>query len=590
MVIIAVFWFGKRDEVILDQLRSLVADVSAENVSMDGPIDFIVGNPISPHYTITQTSQHVLIGRCFSKKNYHTISEEDLLAVDRDTVESFMDDYWGCYLLFLSSPHRTSLTVIKDPVGQIPLFYMNYQEKCLILSTDLSILKEHMQTTRLNWDYLANFVLHGNLLTDQSAFEGINEVVSGCALEIDHHSLQQRVLWKPINYITPKASGPDCDALLIETLENVLRSWISPYKELFLEFSGGLDSSALLFCLQSSLRNDQSLTAVNIYNSRIKAATESFFARTISKEAGAYLHEIDSLHNLPLSPASPISRKPNKPSPLFTYMLMEQELYRLAKDKYAAQWICGNGGDEIFMCPPSPSLISDLVIDRGYEQMWQKINDLSYYYQIPLFSILGTLSKDLIRYGLRLPYQTVLQQPLSLTWMKKDLAEHLKKSMRHPFLTAFSGKISPGKWAQIEYMYKAISSIHQDIVPWEHARFYPLISQPMIECALSLPTYTLFEDGFDRYPFRRAISNHFKTNSVWRKDKGETSGVFQQGLIKNKKKVFELCLEGQFAQHGFIEKNILHETLDQLMHGNVESQWPIIHLMGAEMYIDWWGS
>ena len=89
--------------------------------------------------------------------------------------------------------------------------------------------------------------------------------------------------------------------------------------------------------------------------------------------------------------------------------------------------------------------------------------------------------------------------------------------------------------------------------------------------------------------FRKAISDTFKTDSVWRKDKGETSGIMQRGLKKNEKRILDLCLEGKMVKQGLINKDKLSAGILGVMNGQTDYLWAIINLICAEIFMNYWG-
>ena len=84
--------------------------------------------------------------------------------------------------------------------------------------------------------------------------------------------------------------------------------------------------------------------------------------------------------------------------------------------------------------------------------------------------------------------------------------------------------------------------------------YYPFLYEPVVEFALSFPTYELFDKGYDRYPLRKAVSEIFKTDTVWRRDKSQTTGLFQLGIKQNLDHVLDICLKGHFVKQGLIDK------------------------------------
>ena len=104
-----------------------------------------------------------------------------------------------------------------------------------------------------------------------------------------------------------------------------------------------------------------------------------------------------------------------------------------------------------------------------------------------------------------------------------------------------------------------------------------------------MPTYQTFSQGYNRFHFRRAMAKHKKGKYIWRKSKGETSGVMILNMRAHYDFMCKLLLEGKFAQQGLVNKQILLNSLNGFRHGKTDELWPLINLIAAEMWIQRWG-
>ena len=113
-----------------------------------------------------------------------------------------------------------------------------------------------------------------------------------------------------------------------------------------------------------------------------------------------------------------------------------------------------------------------------------------------------------------------------------------------------------------------------------------MFSQPIIELCLSISTFNTYEKGYDRYNFRKAITESFPqySTNLWRKDKGETTGVAQLCAKANKNYILALCMEGKCVQHGIINKNLLYDEIHSFMEGKPDYLWPISNLISLEIF------
>lgn len=101
-------------------------------------------------------------------------------------------------------------------------------------------------------------------------------------------------------------------------------------------------------------------------------------------------------------------------------------------------------------------------------------------------------------------------------------------------------------------------------------------------------THIHFHNGYDRYPLRQSISERFKTETVWRQDKSQTTGVIQLGVKKNLENVLGICLEGYFVKQGLVDKEGLRKTIMLIGNGDTKHLWHFIHLASTEIFLNMW--
>jgi len=559
----------------------------------DNYLHLITGNTSSDinQGNILKTENSLLVGKIFCKDNYKSITLQDLELIESN--KSFVDKYWGNYLLFKKDDNKKTLTILRDPVGQLPLFYTKLSTEEIVFSSEISVIWDVLKTKpSYNWSYFSSYVVHSFITTKQTPFEGIYELLHGCELNISKESIEESVVWNPLDYISEYNGLEDIQHKIIDTTTNVMKCWTSDFDNIFLDFSGGLDSSSLFFLLNKLLKPEQQLHPVNFFHPEVQSSDEREHAWKIAKEIGIDLIEFDNSKSLPLTPfEGKLGFKPNWPTSSLTHLSIEQNIFDLSKSCENTVSISGHGGDHIFLCPPPVKSLCDYFMEKGTKNFNSKLKEISSIYRKPLFPILKEMLKGVFSHYLLHSYK---QQSLKLDkyrkapWFNEEIYKLEKTIPPHPFFTTKTTKILPGKFNFIDGIYNGLSTIKGEVRNYQNPIFYPLFSQPLLELSLSIPTYESYSKGYDRYPFRKAISEYFKTNNVWRKDKGETSGIMQRGLKHNEKYILELCLEGNIVKTGLIDKNLLYKNINGMMNGQTDTQWPVSSLISAEIFMRFW--
>jgi asparagine synthase (glutamine-hydrolysing) len=89
----------------------------------------------------------------------------------------------------------------------------------------------------------------------------------------------------------------------------------------------------------------------------------------------------------------------------------------------------------------------------------------------------------------------------------------------------------------------------------------PLVSQPLIELSLSIPTYALTHDGRDRAVARRAFADSLPLRIVRRKSKGGQEEHVKDILLSNRELVHDMLVNGQLVRNGYLDNAALQQAL-----------------------------
>lgn len=538
---------------------------------------------------VWENPSSVLIGRIFDKSQQSSFTKDEFKNLSHLNAEETLEKIWGKYIYIKGNKTASQFEIVIDTTGQLPFFYYPFPDGNVLFSSDIEIIfKVLSQKFEYNWNYLCSYLVCGNSSSIQTPFKNIYELPPACCLKILKNERRTEPFWNPLrSYV--KRSPQTRDA--VGVLQATLKQWIGPYKNICVSLSGGLDSSSIVYCLKDIIKQDQKLNAINYFHSSVKSSNELNYARKVCQETGIKLSELDVSHSLPFTP-SPQNQplNPNKPFPgLISLKSLESVVDNLPSEE-SCVFISGHGSDHIMMYPPSKKSVSDYILENGLKGSKKQINNVTQFYRDSFFSIIKENIMSLgshffsRSFGKRHPKNTHYETPV---WIKQEVHQKASADFAHPIYDHLSPRILPGKYDQIHSLYEGIASIHMEMNPINPS-YYPFLSEPVVEFALSFPTYDLFDKGYDRYPLRKAVSDHFETDTVWRRYKSQTSGVFQLGVKKNLEYVKGICLEGQFVKQGLIDRDELHETIMLISNGDINNMWPFMHLASVEIFLKYW--
>lgn len=536
---------------------------------------------------IWESESTILIGRIFNKERHTTVDPKEFRQYSQELKQGLTRKIWGKYVYWLVD--NTKLEMMVAPTGQLPCFYYTLTNGDLLFASHIDLIKKYISSNLdYDWTYLCSYLFYGTSSTIQTPFKGVEEIPPGCILTATQSSREIRSFWNPFaTYVS--ISSPSENA--VDALQSVLKPVIEPYQNVCVSLSGGLDSSTLVYCLSEIKRSDQNLIALNYFHSEVSSSNELHYARKVCEEIGIELIEVDTSKILPFDTyCEDQGLKLNKPfSGCINLASINQYQDYLPTDG-SCILLNGHGSDHVFMMPPTQMSIADYLLTQGTSGLVGKIKDITQFYRDSLTPVLTQNMVGLIHYLFaKKPDKrgSRSSQDKPPHWLTKKVHQYTTTKFVHPVYRDVPSRILPGKYKQIDALYEGLASIHVNANN-HNPEYYPFFCEPVVEFAFSFATYNLFQNGYDRYPLRQAVSAHFHTDTVWRRDKGETSGVLQLGVKKNIDYVMKLCLEGEMVKQGFIDKESLRQTILLISSGDNNDLWPFIQLASIEIFLKHW--
>jgi asparagine synthase (glutamine-hydrolysing) len=132
--------------------------------------------------------------------------------------------------------------------------------------------------------------------------------------------------------------------------------------------------------------------------------------------------------------------------------------------------------------------------------------------------------------------------------------------LKQPLLDEIAN-LSPGKlWHAASV---AVPLLSYDVLslPNDPESIYPLMSQPVLELCLQLPTYVLIQGGQDRALARRAFAEDLPRQVARRTTKGGSTTIAKTLYEKNLPFIRELLLDGELVRAGYLDRKKLELNL-----------------------------
>lgn len=534
-------------------------------------------------------NQGVALGKLFRRRDLSSPLAPDIRLTPREVEQirqsgglSLVRDFWGRYVAFYETADG-STCVLRDPSGTLPCFRVRHEGVTIVFSwlEDVLELLSDIDVPRPNWDALAAFIVLGALGGRETALDGVSQVLAGEVLDLRTEA--STLLWSAVDIARSPAthSAAQAEILLRETVRSCTRAWAACYDTILFRLSGGVDSTILLSCLVPGA-TPADVLCIN-YHSPGSNSDEREYARLAAGRAGRDLIERERNPDFRIERVSRAARMP-VPINHIGWMNAATDA-RLASAHSAAALFTGAGGDPLFFeyrrWWPAADYLQVKGWDRGF----------------------AAAALDAARLGRVSIWKAVALAAAERVWPRVATHESsgdtvvflgeeiLRKRLQrerfvHPHL--LRPNLPVGKHMQTSSLMHPLG--YYD--PFEQARapelVNPLLSQPLVELCLGLPTYLLTQGGRGRSLARRAFASEIPAQIVTRRSKGGMEEHLKHVLVSNLEFARSVLMDGQLVRRGLLDRAAIEEVLSGKPTAVPGSLGHIHAFLGIELWLARW--
>lgn len=506
-----------------------------------------------------------------------TVSEIEEIRKSRGT--SLVHRHWGHYIALIGGSDG-KWRIIRDPTGGFPCYYVRSHGVVFVfshLNDCASVLPIKLS---LNDSHLYSFLHLQRFPLRDTGFNEIEVIHAGEAVDFSKRATTRTFLWEPASFCRFPAEHENVEEGILSMRDAVMKcvhSWAACRPSILHELSGGLDSSIVLASLAAAPTAPRLTCCTHVTD--CPEGDERNYARLMA------LHAHVPLVELPLRPAAwsrieDLVRVNDPISPLFTsfHCGADSEIKELIQAGSFDCTFSGQGGDQLFhRTLPGITAVDYAWVHRLDLRLLGVIVETAQVSRQPFWSV----ARAAIEHGyFRRPYDLWRQSQVS-GFMRPPPID-LSKSC-HPWL-AEPAQLPPAKLLQVMCLtesqtYFATQRPYVDDM-------HPLVSQPLVECCLQIPTYVLSHGGTDRTIARAAFRDALPSEIVQRSSKGAVSRFFYEAVYGNRAHIRPFLLDGLLAERGLLDRAELKRTLDDpatIARGR--SLMPIMTATICEMWI-----
>lgn len=481
---------------------------------------------------------------------------------------SLISDYWGRYVAFAHDATQRRTYILRDPTGGLPCLNTSHHGVELYFSCAEDCAALGLIELSIDWEFIARRVACDNPSSHRTAIRQIAELRPGEQVQVHQGRTARTLLWNPwrVAQTSPIENAATAAHELRRVGKACIQSWGSCYRGVLHLLSGGLNSSIVLGGLHAA-RSGPSITCLN-YHSRGTDGDERYFARLAANHARVPLLEWERDNALRLEDMLTMQRSAT-PGSYVSWLQTGRREARLAREISAEAIFSGSGGDELFFRTHGLLGAADYLQTRGLDRHFIAVAlDAAHMENCSVWRVMReTLHRRRIhrRQIVELPSgdrrRLVASDAIACAPVFYGAAQ---TSMDCPY------DIPPGKWAHVQSL----------TIPWEcydplgcddtPQRVHPLISQPLIELCLRIPTYVLLHKGWDRAIARQAFHYDVPQEILRRRCKLGLQENVAEMLNRNVDAIRELLLEGHLVEERLLNRASIEKHLDgqPVMDGN----------------------
>ena len=520
-----------------------------------------------------------LIGCVFSAHTARSVDAVPLSEFESAQTAALrlVRDYWGAYVAVLPDPGRRTLALLVDPSGLLPV-YRRIGQTHVVFASDACLLGEAVgDRLKVDWAALASFLRYPELRQKQTCLADVDELTPGALMVTGGDRELELPVWSASDYLPQgrAASFGDAAAELRELATRTCAAWTDRFGPVAVATSGGVDSSFLCSALAAGDRDFGCITLATLDSS----GDESDYARLLAEHLGAdFTRRVyDTAYYRPTVCASAGLPRPGRKGFL---TVVDALLAEGAADLGKSIVLDGNGGDNLFCFLHSAAPIIDRLRNEGPRAaLFETLPDMCRVTGCDVPTMLRATGKRLM--GRR---------------SKKEFAPDSRLLADGPILEDLPEPLTPwhrlatrrhtGKRDHLALIMRAQHHMH-GLGPGP-ARFSPLMSQPLLEFCLGVPTWTWVTGGQNRALARAAFADLLPRSVLNRMSKAGPDSFIRGAFDRHRAVLRDLLLDGLLAKQGVIDRAAVEQafTLETARRGSLVYR--LLDLVEAENWSRSW--
>lgn len=524
----------------------------------------------------------VIIGLLFARASSTRLNTLPASAPDGADPKSLaawlVRECWGGYVAILNGSQANSIQILVDPSELLPAYATETATHDIVVSHAGLIEQVCGARPQPSWPDIQAHLARPDLRQRSTCLEKVRELGRGELTKFGKPDPFPISLWSPETFM-PVAHSRSFDEVAEELqaiTTMVVNAWAGALGPVAVAASGGVDSSMICAALARKGHKFDCITLATADPSGDERAYVEMLSRHLGVRCEVQTYDIKHINPLQ-SVSNGLARSTRKP-----FMAALNSALLASMQSLGAEVIFdGNGGDSLFCFLHSAVPVVDRLLSEGPGR-----GSVSTF--VDMCRLTGcdvqTMARAVIRRTIHKRGNSVW--PPDLRLLTAGTADVENVEPLSPWFDVTVGR----HWGKHDHLALILRNEHRLNGLATLPRFSPLLSQPLVEFCLGVPTWLWCTGGINRAPARAAYASDLPRDILVRTSKAGPDSFLWQFFETFRPIYRELLLDGTLARHGLLDRASVEQAFQVENTSANELIYRLLDLVEAENWVRSWQS
>lgn len=529
-------------------------------------------------------AEGIILGVLFSRSSSELLESlpgdaPECRNIDR-LANWLIEECWGAYIVVHTNCQTGAVQILVDPSGLLPVYSAETATHRIFASHPELLRRASGFQLVPSWPAIHAHLSRPDLRQRATCLAGVSELAPGELIIAGERQVSGRQKWRPDDFMpsTRQTSCEEAAEQLRELATSVIGAWAMRQGKVAVAASGGVDSSLICAALAEAGQPFDCVTLATADPS----GDERAYVRMIGDHLG--VNVVGKTYDIrTIEPLVCVSAGLARPSRKAFMAAVDAALFDAGQSLEADVIFDGNGGDNLFCFLHSAAPLVDRLLCEGPGRG-------SAATFVDLCHLTGCSMPTMMRAMLRRLFR---ERPSDL-WpadlrLLSGAFEQLDPD--EPLSSWFETRVGchHGKRDHLALLMRNQNHVN-GLAAGGLPRFSPLLSQPLIEYCLGVPTWVWCTGGINRAPARAAFAAELPRDILERVSKAGPDSFVRLFFDMHRRTYRELLLEGLLARNGLIDRVAVEAAFNIDFRSEGSIIYRLLDLVESENWARSWSS